>query len=396
VTKEPIGTKGPRVTAQLSLPGRFCVLLPGVDHIGVSRKIEDRGERQRLKAIVQEIRPRGLGLIVRTVGEGKARDQVVEDVEHLAELWRKIERRAGRVSAPALVHQELGVTTGVLRDLFTEDVQQLVIDDPIEYKEVLDYLRTAAPELRSRVKLYRGEMPIFDAYQIEPEIEKTMERRVWLKRGGYIVIDHTEALVTIDVNTGRYTGKKNQEETILRTNLEAAKEVARQLRLRDIGGIIVIDFIDMEIEANKRAVLEVLRTQLRRDRSKTKTFNVSELGLVEMTRQRERPSLYHYYSEDCPTCGGLGKVPSLTSARMNVERALHRHGISGAERNLQLRVHPSVAVHLLEEAGQRMRDLEERFGMTIEILDDPSLRRDEVKLIGQRTKADLTAASKSA
>jgi ribonuclease G len=393
VTKEPIGTKGPRVTAQISLPGRFCVLLPGVDHIGVSRKIEDRAERQRLKWLAQEFKPRGAGVIVRTVGEGAGRKQLEEDITHLAAQWEKIERRAARAPAPSLLHKEMAMTTGVLRDLFNEDVHQLVIDDPDEYKRILEYLKTAAPELRSRVKLYRGDVAIFDAYQIEPEIEKTLERKVWLKRGGYIVIDHTEALVSIDVNTGRYTGKKNQEETILRTNLEAAKEIARQLRLRDIGGIIVIDFIDMEIEANKRAVLELLRTQLKRDRSKTKTFNVSDLGLVEMTRQRERPSLYHYYSDDCSECGGIGKVPSLSSARMKVERALHRLGISGHERSVELRMHPKVAVHLLEEAGQRLAELERRYGLNIEIRDDPTLRRDQIRVLSQRTKEDLTALS---
>jgi ribonuclease G len=278
----------------------------------------------------------------------------------------------------------------VLRDLFTDDVAQLVIDDPAEYKNILEYLKASAPELRARVKLYRGDLPIFDAYKIEQEIEKTMERKVWLKRGGYIVIDHTEALVSIDVNTGRYTGKKNQEETILRTNLEAAKEVARQLRLRDIGGIIVIDFIDMEIEANKRAVLEILRTQLKRDRSKTKTFNVSDLGLVEMTRQRERPSLYHYYSEDCRTCGGVGKVPSLTSAAMKVERLLTHHGLARGEKAIDVRVHPDVAVHLLEEAGAHLAALEEQFGLQVDVRDDPMLRRDEVRILSRRTKADLT------
>ncbi len=390
ITKEPISTKGPRVTAQLSIPGRFCVLLPGVDHIGVSRKIEDRGERQRLKDIVRDCRPRGCGVIVRTVGEDKPASAVEDDVAHLASVWEKIERRASKSKAPALLHKEMAITTGVLRDLFTDDVHQLVIDDPTEYRTVLEYMRTAAPELRGRVKLYRGEQPVFDAYQIESEIEKTVERKVWLKRGGYIVIDHTEALVSIDVNTGRYTGKKNQEETILRTNLEAAKEIARQLRLRDIGGIIVIDFIDMEIEANKRAVLEALRTQLKRDRSRTKTFNVSDLGLVEMTRQRERPSLYHYFSEDCPTCGGVGKIPSLVTARLKVERALRRLGISGQERAVELRVHPEVAVHLLEEAGQRLAELEARYDLSIEIHDDPDVRRDEVRVLSQRTKADLS------
>ncbi len=288
------------------------------------------------------------------------------------------------------------MTTGVLRDLFTEEVHQVVIDDAQEHQNILEYLKTAAPELGSRVKLYRGEQPIFDAYQIEQEIENTLDRKVWLKRGGYIVIDHTEALVAIDVNTGRYTGKKNQEETILRTNLEAAKEIARQLRLRDIGGIIVIDFIDMEIEGNKRAVLELLRGQLKRDRSKTKTFNVSDLGLVEMTRQRERPSLYHYYSDDCAECAGVGKVPSLNAAMMRVERALHRHGIAGGAPEVELRVHPEVAVHLLEHGGQNLAELEARYGLTLDIRDDPRIRRNEVQIVSRRAHPRETAETTTA
>src|SRR5206468_3858253 len=340
----------------------------------------------RIKAIIADLRPKGVGLIARTAGEGKGDPDCAADVKHLNKLWQRIDRKSSGVRAPALVHRELEMTAGLIRDLFTDEVDEVIIDDKESFAEIQNYLKAVSPELRDRVKLYRGQAPIFDAFEIESQIEKTFERKVWLKKGGYICIDHAEALVAIDVNTGRYTGKKNQEETILRTNLEAAKEIARQLRLRDIGGIIVIDFIDMEIEANKRAVLELLRGQLKRDRSKTKTFNVSDLGLVEMTRQRERPSLYHYYSDDCPTCGGIGKVPSLSSARMKVERALHRLGIAGDERAIELRVHPDVAVHLFEEAGLHLAEIEQRYGLTLDIRDDPSLRRDEIRILSQRTK----------
>src|SRR6267378_6010334 len=254
ITKEPIGTKGPRVTTQVSLPGRYLVLMPGHDHIGVSRKIEDRAERTRLKTLIKEIRPKGSGLIVRTVGSERGKKEFQSDIKYLEQLWTKIEKQSQRAKAPSILHREMELTTGLIRDIFTEDVSQLVIDSKEEYREILDYLKNYVPELSSRIKLYRGAEPIFDHFGIEAELEKAMERKVWMKRGGYITIDQTEALVAIDVNTGRFTGKKNQEDTILKTNLEAAEEIARQLRLRDLGGIIVLDFIDMEIEANKKAV----------------------------------------------------------------------------------------------------------------------------------------------
>jgi len=216
------------------------------------------------------------------------------------------------------------MTSSLIRDLFTDDIEEVAIDDKDTFTEIQAYLKSVSPELRDRVLLYKDREPIFDHYEIEAQIEKTFERKVWLKKGGYICIDHAEALVSIDVNTGRFTGKKNQEETILRTNVEAAREIPRQLRLRDIGGIIVIDFIDMEVEANKRAVIDELRTQLRKDRARTRAFAVSDLGLVEMTRQRERSSLLHYYTEDCPHCAGLGKVPSPETMLVKLERAMRR------------------------------------------------------------------------
>ncbi len=389
ITKESIGTKGPRVTQQVSLPGRYCVLMPGVEHVGVSRRIEDRAERQRIKAIIADLKPKGVGLIARTAGEGKGDPQFASDVKHLSKLWQKIDRKAASVRAPALVHRELEMTAGLIRDLFTEDVDEVVIDDKESVAEVQSYLKSVSPELRDRVKLYRGRDPIFDHYEIEPQIERTFDRKVWLKKGGYIVIDHTEALVAIDVNTGRFTGKKNQEETIFRTNMEAAHEVPRQLRLRDIGGIIVVDFIDMEIEANKRAVLEELRKELRKDRARTKAFAVSELGLIEMTRQRERSSLLHYYTEDCPHCGGLGKVPSPETMLVKLERALRRVAAMGTERRVTLKVAPEVALYFVEQEARRFAELEKRFKLQVDLKDDPQLKRGEMRIFNAR-KQDLS------
>jgi len=390
ITKEPIGTKGPRVTTQVSLPGRYLVLMPGHDHIGVSRKIEDRQERSRLKTLIKEIRPKGSGLIVRTVGADRGKKEFQSDVKYLEQLWDKIEKQSQRARAPAILHREMELTTGLIRDIFTEDVAQLVIDSKEGHREILEYVKNYVPELSSRVKHYRGAEPIFDHFGIESELEKAMERKVWLKRGGYITIDQTEALVAIDVNTGRFTGKRNQEDTILKTNLEAAEEIARQLRLRDLGGIIVLDFIDMEIEANKKAVLDTLRNRLKRDRSRTKTFAVSELGLVEMTRQRQRPSLTTYFNEDCPECGGTGKVSSLASATLRIERMLRRVGLRAKEKILLLRVHPDLAVYLVEQNADLLEDLEKGYRYRIEIRDDPSLRRDEIRLFRGKTFEEIT------
>ena len=384
ITKESIGTKGPRVTQQVSLPGRFLVLMPGVEHVGVSRRIEERAERQRIKAIITDLKPKGVGVIARTVGEGKQDPEFAADVKHLVKLWNKIDRKAAGARAPSLVHRELEMTAGLIRDLFTDEVEEVQIDNRESFLEIQNYLKLVAPELRDRVLLYAGTDPIFDAFGIEEHIEKTFERKVWLKKGGYICIDLTEALVSIDVNTGRFTGKKNQEETIFRTNMEAAKEIPRQLRLRDIGGIIVIDFIDMEIEANKRAVIDVLRGELRHDRARTKAFAVSDLGLVEMTRQRERSSLLHYYTEDCPHCMGLGKVASLETMLVKLERVMRRVAAMGDEKRMSVKVSPEVALYFVEQEGRRFADLEKRFKLAVDLKDDPQLKRGEMRVFTEK------------
>ncbi len=389
ITKESIGTKGPRVTQQVSLPGRFCVLMPGVEHVGVSRRIEDRSERQRIKAIITDLKPKGVGLIARTVGEGKEDPEFAADVKHLVKLWNKIDRKSAGSRAPSLVHRELEMTASLIRDLFTDDIEEVQIDDKDAFAEIQAYLKAVSPELRDRVILHKGPEPIFDAYGIEQHIEKTFERKVWMKKGGYICIDHAEALVAIDVNTGRFTGKKNQEETIFRTNMEAAKEVPRQLRLRDIGGIIVVDFIDMENESNKRAVIDELRKELRKDRARTKAFAVSDLGLVEMTRQRERSSLLHYYTEDCPHCAGLGKVASLETMLVKLERAMRRVSSMGDERRITVKVSPEVALFFVEQEGRRFNELEKRFKLMVDLKDDPQLKRGEMRVFTAK-RHDIT------
>jgi len=391
VVKEPIGTKGAKVSGRISLPGRFLVLMPGLGRIGVSRKIAEREERARLKAVLKELKPANAGLICRTASKGQSKRELAQDARYLVDLWQEIEEEAAKHEAPALVHRDLGMATGLIRDIFTSQVDRVVVDSKEVYKEIMRYLRVVAPELKSRVKLYTGEGPIFDEYGIEAEIERSFDRKVWLRKGGYIVIDSTEAMVTIDVNTGRFTGKRSQEDTILKTNLEAAKEVARQLRLRDLGGIIVVDFIDMEEEASRRAVTEAFRAAIRGDRARTKVYPLSELGLVEMTRQRVREPLLHYFSEACVYCGGTGKNLSMPASAMRVERGLRRVGVRTKEKDVQVRVHPDLAVFLFDERGERLARLERQYGLTLDIREDPRLRRDEIRIHFPRLKKDVTA-----
>ncbi|MCD4690506.1 Rne/Rng family ribonuclease [bacterium] len=395
VTKEPISTKGPRVTTQISMPGRFLVLVPFSGSVGVSRKIEISAERDRLKEIAREIRPRWGGIIVRTVAEGMSKRQLKRDVKYLAKQWTKIHATADTKKAPALVHREMGLTAGLVRDVFSTDVDRFIIDSRSGYREIMGYLRTVAPELRARVEYYKDSVPVFDAYDIEGEIDKSLRRKVYFKKGGYIVIDYTEALISVDVNTGRYTGKKNQEETILRTNLEAAREIGRQLRLRDVGGIIVIDFIDMASEGNREKVVQELKRVLSRDRARSKVFAIGELGLVRMTRQRVRPSLLHRYTDACPYCGGTGKVLSLDSVQLMIERAMRRVASSHRDRKLELVVSPEVAVHLLTEREAHLKQLRRETRRNIEITDDESLEREEFIIRSAKSGRELLSEIKN-
>ena len=389
VRKEAIGTKGPRISSQLSLPGRYAVLMPNLDHIGISKKIDSRKERNRLRSIVRKNRPKGAAVIVRTAGVGVSADQLRDDVRYLENLWKDIRKKIERATPPALVHEDVDLTVFALRDLFTENVDQIIIDNKEEFDRLKSYLKSMSPHLVKRVRLYREKVPILDFYEIEREIEKTLERKIWLKKGGYIVIEHTEALVSIDVNTGRFTGKRDQEETILETNLIAAREIVRQLRLRDIGGIIVVDFIDMEREENKRKVYSEFRRALRKDRSRARVSPISDLGLVEVSRKRVRPSLLHFYSEECPYCNGGGKVLSIESMAMKIEQWVRRIGAQGRERGILFRVNPILAIHLKEEKEEETRELAETYGLKLEVVEDPRMHREEFEIQSLDGKRDL-------
>lgn len=391
VSKEPISTKGSRVTAHISLPGRFLVYMPGSKHIGVSRKIEDREERSRLRAMAKEtVAGSEAGVIIRTVGEELTREILQREFKTLDDTWKKIQRKAKSSKAPALVHREAKLTSGVIRDVFTQKVDALIIDSKEVYNEVKVYLEGVDPSLMSRVHLYADPIGLFDKHGIEDAIREAFQRRVDLPSGGYIIIEPTEALVSIDVNTGRYTGKKDPEKTILRTNVDAAREIARQLRLRDIGGIIVCDFIDMETRSNQDRVLQELRQYLSRDRARTRAFAVSDLGLIEMTRQRVRPSLYQSMTQPCSDCGGSGRVFKPEVVIRRIERSIRRIAVQRSEKEVTIRVHPQVALYMLEEEPRLLKSLELHLKLELDVRDDPLMHQDEFRILAGPADSDVT------
>lgn len=361
VSKEPLGSKGARITSHISLPGRHLVLMPMVDQVGVSRRIENEAERRRLREIVQNIKPPGFGLIVRTASEGKGEAELRQDLDFLLKMWANIQKRKATSPVPSLIHKDLDITLRAIRDLFTQDVERAIIDSEEEYRKILDFCDTFMPQLKSSIELYDKEEPLFDYFGIEMEISRALGRKVWLKSGGYIVIDMTEALTVIDVNTGRYVGKRNLEDTILRTNLEAVKEIAYQLRLRNIGGIIIIDFIDMEKESSREKVFQALQEALKKDKSKTNILKISELGLVEMTRKRTRESLGRILSERCFYCDGRGYLKSRATICHEILREIQRDIRDLPGNNILVNVHPNVANFMYDEARMEIERLEKRY-----------------------------------
>lgn len=392
ITKEPISTKGSRVTAQISLAGRFLVYMPYSSKVGVSRKIESREQRASLRQMVSKhLPPDAGGMIVRTVAEGVTEDQFRREVESLLALWHKIRRKQHYVrKAPALLHREASLTRALVRDVLSAKVDALRVDSKEILHDITQYLEQVDPELLERVHFHDDPVPLFDRYKVEPELRNLFKPRVELPTGGYLIIQPTEALVSVDVNTGRYTGRKDPEKTILRTNIEAAREIARQIRLRDVGGIIVADFIDMDSRGNRERVIQELRTHLGRDRARTRAYAVSELGLVEMTRQRVRPSLWASMTRICPTCEGTGRVFSPEVVTRRIERALQRAGLEKKDDRLAIRVHPEVAIYLLEEEPRLVATLSRNDGLQLEVRDDPMLHLDEFRLTSRPAGRDVT------
>ncbi len=324
VLKQQGGTKGVRVTTHITLPGRNVVLMPTVEHIGVSRRISDDEDRDRLKKMIARIKPEGMGVIVRTAGERATEEDYAQEIRFLYRMWERIKAKAEYLNAPRLIHSEESLLFRITRDYFTDDVGRFIINDEDQYQRVLADVNIMQPDMSDRVIYYDKNDCIFDAYNIESKINKALQRRIWLKSGSYLVIDEAEALTAIDVNTGKYTGDHDLQETILKTNLEAAREIARQLRLRDIGGIIIIDFIDMESEENKSRVVNELVGELKKDRTKTNVIGMTELGLVEMTRKKLRKTLSATVMTSCPCCGGTGRVISAASSAMRLRREVVR------------------------------------------------------------------------
>ena len=366
VAKEPLGTKGARLTSFISLPGRHLVYTPTSNHIGISRRIESAEERARLRSAVRELAPAQGGFIVRTVCEGVSKREIQRDASFLTKLWASIVKLSETSPPAALVYSDLEVALRVVRDLFASDIDRLWCDEPETYMRIVEFVQTYMPRLRSRVAMYEADDPIFDHFQIEAQLERALERKVWLKSGGYLVFDQAEALTAIDVNTGRFVGKRNQDDTVLKTNLEAADEVVRQLRLRNIGGIIIVDCIDMTREPDRKRVTEALSQALRRDKARTSMLKISELGLVQMTRKRTRESLEEVLTEPCPRCQGRRVIKSVATLAADVMRGIQR--VAGRRpRNdmLLVKVNPEVARYLYDAGSRELERAERRLGVKI-------------------------------
>jgi len=381
VTKEGIGTKGARITSYVTIAGRFLVLMPQVDHVGVSRKISDARERTRLRKIVEKARRHGLGFVIRTVADGAGKEELEGDVKFLTGIWEEIRREAEKKSAPSLVRREMDPLLRVLRDHFNAGVTKVIVDNEKTWKSAVDFLSLFDPADVKKVQRYTEDYPIFDRYGVQAELDKALKSKVWLKSGGYLVINQTEALVAIDVNTGKFVGRRNLEETVLKTNLEAVGEIVRQLRLRDLGGIIVVDFIDMEDRKNRRKLNESFEKELLKDRARTKVLQISDFGLVEITRQRTKKSLERLLTRSCPYCTGSGKVKSNPTVLFEVQREIRRLAPSLDGETLVIRANPEVAAEMEIERGVLLEGLGSKNGTQVVIRPDPSLHHEHYDIV---------------
>jgi len=398
VSKDPIGTKGARLTSHISIPGRHLVFMPTVDHVGISRRISNEKERRRLRETVDRLRPPGTGFIVRTVAENVPQAKLESDIRFLIEIWNQVVRRNERRGGPGLMHPDLDLILRATRDLFANDVEQLVVDDREEYQRILSFVTAQDPALASRVVLHDSEEPVFDAYGIEQELQRAAQRKVWLKSGGYLVFDQAEALTAIDVNSGRYVGKKSLEETITKINVEAAKEIVYQLRLRNIGGIIICDFIDMEKPQNRDKVFKTLQEALGRDKAKTNVLRISELGLVEMTRKRVRESLGRILHEDCSYCAGEGSVKTVTTVVYDIFQELRREAPNLRDPTLVVNCNVEVARVLQSEEREELRHLMDRFNKSIQVRPQNNYHREQFDLYARTASGEdhRIATSKTA
>lgn len=389
VVKEPYSSKGARVTGQITIPGRYLVLVPGADYIGVSRRIESQAERDRLRREVEKLKPEELGLIVRTVAEGVEIEVMEQDLKFLVQLWNRISARFQQKDAPAILYQDLSLTCRIARDLFVEEFSSFLIDNEHEYDKVREIVDYISPHLKSKVKLYKEAEPIFERYGVEAELEKALARQVWLKSGGYLVFDEAEALTVVDVNTGRYIGRRNLADTILKTNLEAAEEIARQVRLRDIGGIIIIDFIDMAIEDHRRKVIDKLNMSIKNDRTKTYVLGLTNLGLVEMTRKKVRQDLSEYLQQPCPYCGGSGRVLTPLVVSTRIERELKIQLQEEKSKAILVEMHHEVAAIIIGSGGGNLKKLEEELGRHIFIRGSEDIHIEQHRIIARGSHKEI-------
>ncbi len=397
VIKEPLGRKGARVTTRITLPGRFLVLMPFMENkIGISRKISNPKERRRLRNIVRALLPDGYGVIVRTAAEGKDTKTIRGELEQLITTWEKIEKMLTVEKPPALLYKDLGVTSSVMRDLLTKDVQRVVVDSKALYREIVAYARWAAPDIVDKIELDETE-DIFEKYGINREIENSLGRKIYLRGGSYILIEQTETMTVIDVNTGKYAPRKDQEQVSLRINLDAAKEIVRQLRLRDIGGLIVVDFIDLEDEKSKKRLYDELLKEFKKDRAKVTVLPMSEFGLVQITRQRVRPSVFEKFSEPCPTCAGTGVIFLRELIFRKIERWLTKFKAISSERNLILRLHPTLAKFMRTSLVGKIKTIKLmlKYFVKLKIEPDPTLSVEEFRAISAKTGKELTETSQA-
>jgi len=381
VVKEPISTKGARLTAHISIPGRFLVLMPFDNRIGLSKRIEDHKERDRIRKIIEELKlPKDIGFIVRTAAIGASQKDFFRETRYLIGLWQHIKYKSKKAKPPQLIHQEYDLILRTARDNFTEATVKLEVDSRNDFKRISKFLKMTSPQFRNRLRLYTDKVPIFEKYDVERQIDKVYNRIIQLKSGGYLVFDETESLVAIDVNSGKSVGHKNLEETAFRTNLEAAEEVPRQLRLRDIGGIIIIDFIDMEFGGHRKTIVKTLEKALENDKAKTKILNISSIGLVEMTRQRVRRSIEAKSHQRCPYCGGRGTIKSPSTVSTNLARQLARILSVTRAREVFVTLHPEVASFVVAPERNMIKQLERRFRKYIRVIEDPNQHMEEIKI----------------
>jgi ribonuclease G len=383
VIKEAFAGKGPRVTTEIALPGRLLVLVPNADYIGISKKIWDKYERRRLKKVVSILKEKGMGVIVRTVAEGKSEELIKNDFNILIQNWKKLQTKSDRAKETALVYEDLETASSVVRDLFTPEISKIVIDSKKLYRKLQGYLEEVSPNMAGRLEHYKLKQPLFESIGIENELDKLLRPKVWLKSGAYLIIEKTEAMVVVDVNSGRFVGKKNHEENSLKINLETCKEVARQLRLRDLSGLVVIDFIDMREESNRRKIYYELRKELKKDRAKVAVSPISEFGLLEMTRQRIRLSLLDSMSEECPTCHGAGRIMSRETLITRIDQWLRRYKSKHRSLRLKLELHPEIA-HFMKDNKKALRGLMWQNFTYIVIKGNSTIARDEFRFLNTK------------